>query len=483
MSENSKLYYVNVGPMGTFKPSGRVQTTPSDVDTIFAHIKAQGKNKLAIHFHGGLVKEQAGLQVAKKMRPLFEDAGSHPITFVWETGLLETVTRNLQTIQKTKLFGKLLKYAMRHVAKQLGGIEGRGPGVAVPLAEIEDELAKEGAFDAFDEGARGGAKHLSLDELDSMIPELEEELQEDLEADSEIEELIAEEAPQTKLLDQRPINEIEERQGRGIVTWITLAKILARVVYRIVKRFVQKREHGLYPTVVEEIMHEFYLADAGAWIWGGMKKAGEQMWLGNEGLTNNDLHAGTYFLDGLNALNAQIRGLEVDLIGHSAGSIVICHMLRSTSEQHPGLRFRNVLFLAPACTMDLFREEVVNHQNRYQRFRMFIMRDDYESKDRVVPIVYTRSLLYFISGVLEDEVDKPIAGLERFTSGEDPYNTPELLAIRKFLYPQSRNRLVLSNTSKIMPSAQEGLRSTAESHSDFDDDDETLASLKFIIGQ
>ena len=35
---NEKLAYVNVGPGGTFRGSGAVQTLPSDVDEIVRHL-------------------------------------------------------------------------------------------------------------------------------------------------------------------------------------------------------------------------------------------------------------------------------------------------------------------------------------------------------------------------------------------------------------------------------------------------------------
>ena len=60
----SKLNYINVGPNGTFKKSGNIHTVPSDIDAIFAHLTASHSQKLAVHFHGGLVGEAKGEEVA-----------------------------------------------------------------------------------------------------------------------------------------------------------------------------------------------------------------------------------------------------------------------------------------------------------------------------------------------------------------------------------------------------------------------------------
>src|SRR5918999_4784488 len=122
-------HFVNVGPDGTFKPSGAVDTKPEDVDAIIEAIRAHPSRKLAIHFHGGLVKEAKGLELAGRIIPTYEKGGAYPLTVVWETGLLETVTRNLTTVNQTKLFNKLVNYAIRHAAKWLGAsVGGPGPG-------------------------------------------------------------------------------------------------------------------------------------------------------------------------------------------------------------------------------------------------------------------------------------------------------------------------------------------------------------------
>jgi hypothetical protein len=478
-----KLNYVNVGPYGTFAPSGELHTTPADVDAIFAHLEQQGKKKLTIHFHGGLIKEEAGRKIAEKMSLVYTQAGSHPVTFIWETGLMETVKRNLESINQTKLFVKLLKLVLRLAGKQLGGVGGKGPGQAISEAEIEAELAKEDRFDQFDAGARGGAALLTVEDLDQTMTEIEAELEEELDVDPEIEDLLAREAPQTMLLDQKLPAMVDEEKGKGIGTAITIAKVLGQIVYRVIRRFIEKRDHGFYPTVVEEILRELYVADAGEWVWGGMKTAAEQMWLSNENLQGNNRHAGLYFLSGLVSLQQRMPALTVDLVGHSAGSIAICEMFRALAREQYNLRIRNVIFLAPACTADLFTKQIVDHPERFQQFRMFTMRDDFECRDRLMSPVYTRSLLYFIAGALEGAFDMPVAGMERYFHGNDPYTEAGLVRAGKFLHHAGAERLVLSNTHTTAPNAADGFRSGSEKHGDFDDDGLTQASLIYTIKQ
>jgi hypothetical protein len=109
---------------------------------------------------------------------------------------------------------------------------------------------------------------------------------------------------------------------------------------------------------------------------------------------------------------------------------------------------------------------------------MFTMHDDYESKDVLVPGLYTRSLVYFVSGVLEDEDPKPIAGLERWLRADAPDPKNNLAAARAFMNQAGKNRLVLSRTGDA---AHKGLQCLAISHGDFDNEPQTLASLQFLL--
>jgi len=62
---------------------------------------------------------------------------------IWETGFLETVSRNIGSIYKTELFQELLKIVLRRAAKRLGvetGLE--APGKEFTETEIASGLLK-----------------------------------------------------------------------------------------------------------------------------------------------------------------------------------------------------------------------------------------------------------------------------------------------------------------------------------------------------
>ncbi|MES9904119.1 MAG: hypothetical protein ABW168_15775 [Sedimenticola sp.] len=476
MANYSKLNHINVGSHGTFKKSGNLHTKPSDIDAIFQHLTDSQASKLVVHFHGGLVNEGKGEAISRSMHTLYHDV-AHPVTFIWEAGFIETVSRNLSSLADTKLFQKVVKYVIRRAASKLGGgIGDKGSGEEMSIREIEAELARTQAFDRFDAGARGAAGVLDEAELDAIESEIQAEVELDLADDAEIDSILETEPPITDLLTSE-FKAGSGQQQKGLISTGTLAIHITKIVYRVIKRFIRKRDHGFYPTIVEETLRQLYLADLGKWVWSGMKEIADSMWDENTLPLGDDDHPGRYFLEKLTAHQQANPDFIIDLVGHSAGSIAICHMQRTARASFPGLKIRNISFLAPACTQNLFRKEIVAHPDEYEHFRMFTMQNDLETRDELVPKVYTRSLLYFISGVLEDEVDKVIAGLELQLRGEKPYNDATHMEVHQFVNAAGLNQLVLSQTTDAPP----GLNSESTSHGGFDDDPTTRQSLKALL--
>jgi hypothetical protein len=468
------LTYINLGPQGTFRSSGRVSTSPADVDAIVAHLRTRTPAKLAIHFHGGLNNESAGIEIANKMGQLFKEAGCHPVSFVWETGVFETLRANLGRIHDTKLFKKLLTYALRWGAAKLGlDIGGRGPGAPIPAAEVAARIEAGETFGELDAitGARGG-EVLSDAALESLEDELTTELETDFESDPEM----------PTVLDEAPAEglrlETSFERARG-VSLAAAARFIAGIVVGVVRRHMLNRDHGLYTTVVEEILRRVYLAELGEFLWSGMKGKAEAMWDSNAGLVGDDLHGGRYFLEALAALQQSRRELTIDLVGHSAGSIAVCGMLDAAAALPVAPHFRNVVFLAPAARIDRFERGVMNRAALFDDFRMFTMTDDLEKQDQLFPPIYVRSLLYLVSGCFEAEADAEICGMQRFFGANPPFASPLGKRLGGFLRSPGQGRLVLSTTDAAAPS---GFRSQSTKHGAFDDDASTRDSIRSILG-
>jgi pimeloyl-ACP methyl ester carboxylesterase len=261
-----------------------------------------------------------------------------------------------------------------------------------------------------------------------------------------------------------------------------MVKSLATVIYNTVKRMIQKRDHGFYPTIIEEILREIYVANLGAWFWKQMKDKAAEMWLPDTTqVPSADLtqHAGTYLLRSLNKYGDETgQDITVDLVGHSAGSIAVAELMAVVAN-YPRLKIRHIIYMAPAVTSKLFKEKVIARAGQFKTFRMFTMSDDYETKDMMLGYVYPRSLLYFVSGCLETCVDEYILGMERYLRDAKPYSEESILKdIRTFLQ-SSPNMYVYAVTAQ---DAVDGLKTFSKHHGDFDNDtDGTLKSMMSII--
>ncbi|HXT11405.1 MAG TPA: hypothetical protein VN873_07560 [Candidatus Angelobacter sp.] len=252
------------------------------------------------------------------------------------------------------------------------------------------------------------------------------------------------------------------------------------------RRLLQKRDHGLYTTVVEEILRELYLDAVGTWVWGRMKKDTQDTFA----LLDSPAppRGGRLFVEELGkALRARTDRPKISIVGHSAGSIFACHLLAHVDEMRReggmplDFQFHRVAFLAPACRCALWAAILALHEARplWGNFRMYSLSDTLESGYWEAPFLYPRSLLYIISGLLETpEIDVPILGMQRYMNQSDVYSMPEMEVIRTFLAVGDRQVWSKQNGGA-------GLSSDALKHGEFDDTTgehvETMRSVIYFL--
>lgn len=466
--------WIKVGPHGTFAQSGKLNSTPADIDRLLSPASTDTK-RLLVHFHGGLVGESDGLKVAEAMAKHYGDA-ARSLSVVWETSALETLRDNIAGLADTKVFKKALSWVLTKVVQQLDGADGARGAAAGILEQPEIEqllqnaqgvrtldaaLTAEAEGRAAGERAKGGA----------VAEKTEEQLAEDLALDiTDLVDLVDRgEAGAEPILRQ-----IEpEASARGSTT-AALALFIARVVIAVLRRFRASTHHDPLPTAVEELLRAAYLAEVGAFAWNEMKRKAKEMWIDDGATPDGTGHVGGYILRRLEQLQQSRPDVTLDVVGHSAGSIVICAMLQAIKEQRREIRLRNVLFLAPAVRLDVFKAAVTNPLP-FERFRLFTMTDDAEKADRLVGTIYPRSLLFLVSGLFEDTPGTPLAGLARHIIARTAAAGADYDEVRRWL--AAGDRLVFSPSADGAP---EGLRSRAARHGDFDDDEPTLASLLFL---
>jgi hypothetical protein len=466
---------IHVGPQGGFKSSRKHSTSLENLETIVKDISVANRKRLIIYFHGGLVDEKSGIESAIKVNQELKHQDHYIISFIWETGLGDTLKDNLTDIFKSKQGKRLLKWVIRAVTKKLafGTLKG-GSGQGVSIEDIEKELENLKPFADFDTKGTVNTRSAKVNiASEADKEELEQDLREEIEDyyfnKNENEDEWFDGAPSNVSTDLTKEESDTKNKGFG---FYGVAKAVVKVAWRVLKRYRANRDHGLHATVVEEICRAYYISNAGQWVWGQMKEKGQQMW--QEGNVGGEF---------IKLLKNLVPNQKVDLIGHSAGAICISHFLDVNNADLNTIEIDNLFLLAPAARSELFFQKIVKPQqggqNRFNNFRMFTMNDELERDDslvKLIPQLYPSSLLYFISGVLEEESDAPLSGLIRHQKHSVVYTNPMFDSIDKFL--QIDGRLV---TSKSSTDASPGFRTSAITHGAFDDDDLTLSSIKHCL--
>lgn len=475
-------------------------TSVADAQRIAHQAFTSGKkNGIVLHFHGGLVSQASAMAIAQRLGYRYDSASTYPVFSVWESGFLESIRNNLKDILQDTVFQELLKKASEWVLKEgTSAIATRGAGQAVNVVQLRADfdlyLAGKGAEPPLKEQSPPKAqvsKGVVPDEDDLAV-----KIESEIESDPTFQETMAglfvatnrvsaavtrgasiEPRPVRVLVDQKALDEMfppgPAGVTRGGIPWLTVAKFIAKVVVASIKRFIGHRDHGAYTTVVEEVLRAAYLSKVGEVIWRQMKKDTGDAFGSADGAGEAVLQAWVELL--LQGKPAP----RITLIGHSTGALYIDHWIRRSAAIAPALRY-DVVMLAPACRSEDFADVLTQHAASIANFRVFAMQDAVEQQDRLVSIIYPRSLLYFVSGVVEGDVDVPLLGMQRYVADTEVFSAaqfPVVQQVRDF-FAKGKQRSVWS-----IADAGPGVSSAAVSHGDFDDDEQTLASLSAILAE
>jgi hypothetical protein len=183
-------------------------------------------------------------------------------------------------------------------------------------------------------------------------------------------------------------------------------------------------------------------------------------------------------------LKARHPELEIHMVGHSAGSIILGHILDLFPQN--GLTAASCTLYAPACTVDFANRHYIGAPNAVlsrENLYIHLLSDEREQEDRVGP--YGKSLLYLVSRALEDSHKTPILGLanvyDKARNDTNVWNGERIADVEKWqsFWTNSKNLHVVS--------AQQvncGPRMIKAAHGSFDNDVDVLtATIKRILGK
>ncbi|MGF1467270.1 MAG: hypothetical protein ACFCGT_14180 [Sandaracinaceae bacterium] len=463
-------HVIHTGGDGVLGGDGR--TSPAEVAALAARCAAA--DHVVLHLHGGLVDDEDGRQVAGSLLPFYADAGTHPVFPVWETGLLETLRNNLHELAHDRLFEALVK-------RLAGWLVARGSAAErATVVDVEREMRR---------------RERSLEEdtapvpfadadLRGLPPALSDEEARRFEAEVAADRAIAgaaariaaafrrrgaaeAAAPGAAGLTPELARALDSPAEAAISDAVAVARLAPRLLARVLDRIARGRDHGLYATVVEEVIRGVWLDHPARHLWASIKKDASDTFEADGG---GQPRGGWLFVRELGQrIAATGRRPRLSVVAHSAGSIWACHLVEHLARcrsraDHPlpaDFALGRVAFLAPAVDAGRFDRTLTAHADVMGEVRLFSLRDALERGYWEIPVLYPASLLYFVSGVTEDAVDAPLVGMERYFTHEDVYREPAMVSLRRWV-AQDPRRTVWSEVD-----GGPGLRADSVRHGGF----------------
>jgi hypothetical protein len=192
----------------------------------------------------------------------------------------------------------------------------------------------------------------------------------------------------------------------------------------------------------------------------------------------------TLFLERLAAYRQQHQDLEVHLVAHSAGSVVMAGVVGRLVAM--GIPVESIQLMGGAISVDEFARDILKHlpgapntSGMVRRFTAYDLDNKFELDDVCpgppAPAVYHKSLLYFVARALEPATsmfERPMIGLQ---AGMNTHILPGGKSVLDIVGGAS---FVVAPTPSV---AKPDSRSQAHGHGDFDDDEETMTSVVLRI--
>jgi len=249
---------------------------------------------------------------------------------------------------------------------------------------------------------------------------------------------------------------MRRRGGFPAVKRIELEKVLGGIFQRI----NSGHGHGLYTTVIEELLIALKFAKLAAGVWTRMKADIDAAFK-----PDPRNYGGTAFLENLAKAWTHNPALKVTLIGHSAGTIYVQRVLEAFDLHFAAQPDRRVevITLAAAVSFARMHEGIAVLRKRASNVRLFGLSDKREGGYWEVPGIYNKSLLYIVCSLCEadPEADKPLVGMQRYWGGKRPYDLPFIREVSEFLQPTGTTRTVWAPSPA---NAKPGYRSNAKHH-------------------
>ena len=179
---------------------------------------------------------------------------------------------------------------------------------------------------------------------------------------------------------------------------------------------------------------------------------------------------------------------ELHLIGHSAGAILLGHLVQLLARQDLARRVASVHLYAPACTVAFANRYWAPHSELMRHLHLDLLTDEIEQQDHVLGL-YRKSLLYLVANALEADPAIPILGLAKVFDPEyhgwdgSPDTAEALANWRQAASVAGLGRRLTLHSSRTITTRITPPKTAPASHGGFDNDTAVIsATLERITG-
>ncbi|MET7700320.1 hypothetical protein [Streptomyces sp. NPDC005485] len=384
------------------------------MDGLIASLNSQ---RVVLHFAGTSLERGGVASALGDAAEAYGKAGSRSVFVLQGGGTGHTLTRNLHRVLREAVFEIVLKRVLLCVLGKAAERSGPGARGRLLSGNLPVPTARRVGVELKAMELEGLEPYASLTPPAGMSQLTDEQsrwLVRSLSNDQQVRSLGRSAVDSdSDLLMSATRAEAEERIGTRhrshavleVATGLLVRKVVS-AARAVIERFRAGTHHGLYPTAVEEILREFCLAHLGAAVWSGMKEDAATAFRSGAGIPAG---TGRYFLDRFIEAVSVPERKEVTVVGHGSGALLMNAFLAGFDARRgladsllpADFRLRDVVALAPMCTFPELASTLRRRNTAFERFRLFALTDEAEKADHLVPVGYPRSLLYFVSGVLE----------------------------------------------------------------------------------
>lgn len=356
--------YVIETDKGNLTIIGRLQSSNArtlvDIDDI---LKAVEGKRVLMHIHGGLVEHDVAIDIAHRLSQTHRTPGAHYLAdseavqlyLIWPADIVTA----LKDIVADSVFYKIVK----------------------AVAGWFNPPAKNGV-----KGGQIGKSQADEDSLDTYYQQiLPDEIALNEEETSPLLKTVPGETIQADGTDVRTAKMAE----KDIISVLTVTRIAVNATRAILNRINTNPDPYEFEAMVrEEVLNASALGPVGKRIWTQMKATAVE-------------HATGGFQTFLQEVYEACQNLT--LVGHSTGANIITALLPTLKTSAPEPKKLNVVFLAPAVTINTFIENIAAFQTHIQPpLRIYAMTPGDENADTTVPF-YIGSLLQLVNFVFESD--------------------------------------------------------------------------------